>query len=147
MTNFCDQICQICRISGSSPYVTNSNCRSVLVSERFISYRKYILQITQPSQYRCMQLKYIFAVISKAPSRLPNHSIIFLIHNISSYSKFDQRLNYRCFKEDPEWIRNLGNPVVGSRYLWSSCTPHLPWGSPSSGPWTPLTFSSDLQAR
>ena len=34
-------------------------------TERFISYRKYILQITQPSQYRCTQLQ--FAVIFEAP--------------------------------------------------------------------------------
>ena len=37
-------------------------------TERFIHYRKYILQITQPSQYRCTQLQYMFAVISEAPS-------------------------------------------------------------------------------
>ena len=35
-----------------------------------IYYRKYILQITQPSQYRYMQLQYRFAVISEAPSTL-----------------------------------------------------------------------------
>ena len=34
----------------------------------FINYRKYILQITQPSQYRYTQLKYKFSVISEAPS-------------------------------------------------------------------------------
>jgi len=39
--------------------------------ERFISYRKYKLQITQPSQYRCTQLQYRFAVISDAPSICP----------------------------------------------------------------------------
>ena len=33
-----------------------------------IYYRKYILQITQPFQYRYTQLQYRFAVISKAPS-------------------------------------------------------------------------------
>ena len=32
------------------------------------NYREYILQITQPSQYRCTQLQYRFAVISEAPS-------------------------------------------------------------------------------
>ena len=37
-------------------------------TERFISYRKYILQITQPSQ--CTQLQYRYSVISEAPSRL-----------------------------------------------------------------------------
>ena len=37
-------------------------------TERFISYRKYILQITQPSRYRCTQLQYRFAGISEAPS-------------------------------------------------------------------------------
>ena len=39
-----------------------------IVSECFIYYRKSILQITQPSQYRCTQLQYKFAVISEAPS-------------------------------------------------------------------------------
>ena len=44
-------------------------CRYILPpTERFISYRKNILQITQPSLYRCTQLQYIFAVISEAPS-------------------------------------------------------------------------------
>ena len=33
------------------------------------SYRKYIRQITQPSQYRYAQLQYRFAVISGSPSR------------------------------------------------------------------------------
>ena len=41
----------------------------VTSTERFISYRKYILQITQPSQYRCAQLQYRFAVISEALSK------------------------------------------------------------------------------
>ena len=38
-------------------------------TERFIYYRKYILQITQPSQYRCTELHYGFAVISETPSK------------------------------------------------------------------------------
>ena len=38
-------------------------------TDRFTYYRKYILQITQPSQYICTQLQYRFAVISEAPSR------------------------------------------------------------------------------
>ena len=33
------------------------------------SYRKYILQITQPSQYRYAKLQYRFAVISGSPSK------------------------------------------------------------------------------
>ena len=37
-------------------------------TERFIRYRKYIRQIRQPSQYRCTQLQYRFAVIAAAPS-------------------------------------------------------------------------------
>ena len=36
----------------------------------FIYYRKSLLQITQPSQYRCTSIQYIFAVISEAPSTL-----------------------------------------------------------------------------
>jgi len=35
----------------------------------YIQYRNYILQITQPFQYRCTQLQYRFAVISEAPSK------------------------------------------------------------------------------
>ena len=37
-------------------------------TERSIYYRKYILQITQPSLYRYTQLQYRFAVISEASS-------------------------------------------------------------------------------
>ena len=37
-------------------------------TERSIYYRKHILQITQPSEYRYTQLQYRFAVISEAPS-------------------------------------------------------------------------------
>ena len=36
----------------------------------FLSYRKYILQIKQPSQYKYTKLQYSFAVISGAPSIL-----------------------------------------------------------------------------
>ena len=43
---------------------------SILIyTECFIYYRKYVLKITQPSQYRCMQLQYRFAVTSEAPSK------------------------------------------------------------------------------
>ena len=50
-----------------------NRCTSVLdwiynYSERFISYRKYKLHITQASQYICTQLQYRFEVISEAPS-------------------------------------------------------------------------------
>ena len=37
-------------------------------TERTIYYRKYILQITQPSQYRYTELQYRFVVISEALS-------------------------------------------------------------------------------
>ena len=40
---------------------------SGIYKKRSIYYRKYILQITQPSQYRYTQLHYGFAVISEAP--------------------------------------------------------------------------------
>ena len=40
-------------------------------TRRSLYYRKYILQITQPSQYRYTQLQYTFAVISEAPSMHP----------------------------------------------------------------------------
>ena len=39
-----------------------------IYTECFIYCCKCILQITQPSQYRCTQLQYRFAVISAAPS-------------------------------------------------------------------------------
>ena len=42
-------------------------CVGMSYTERIISYRKNILQIAQPSQYRCTQLEYRFAVISDAP--------------------------------------------------------------------------------
>ena len=42
--------------------------RSWQVLPYIIYYRKFILQITQPSQYRCTQLQYRCAVISEAPS-------------------------------------------------------------------------------
>ena len=51
----------------------------------FIYYRKYILQITQPSKYRCTQLQYRFAVISEAPS------IWFFISGIRPDIKVDTR--------------------------------------------------------
>ena len=41
---------------------------ALIVTERFMYYRKYILRNTHPSQYRCTQLQYIFAVISEEPS-------------------------------------------------------------------------------
>ena len=46
------------------------NALNQIITERFIYYRKFILHITQPSQYRCTQLQYSFAVISEAPSIL-----------------------------------------------------------------------------
>ena len=45
----------------------------ILHTRRSIYYRKYILQITQPSQYRYSQSQYRFAVISAAPSIKSNH--------------------------------------------------------------------------
>ena len=44
----------------------------------FIYYSKYILKIMQPSQYRCMQLQYRFAVTSEAPSSMV---IVLHMHN------------------------------------------------------------------
>ena len=44
----------------ASPRTTGTEC--------FIYYRKYMLKITQPSQYRRTQLQYRFAVMSEAPS-------------------------------------------------------------------------------
>ena len=52
--------CQLAYISLSLPFLS--------LTFRFIYYRKSILQLTQPSQYRCTKLQYIFAVISEAPS-------------------------------------------------------------------------------
>ena len=44
-----------------------------------ISYRKYILQITQPSQYRYAKLQYRFAVISGSPSRNHGETILMVL--------------------------------------------------------------------
>ena len=48
-----------------------------------ISDRKYILQITQPSQYKHTKLQYRFAVISDAPSNI-NQVYIFGLERIYS---------------------------------------------------------------
>ena len=42
----------------------------------FISYRKYILHITQPSKNRFSQLQYGFAVISEVPSSTRGQSAV-----------------------------------------------------------------------
>ena len=58
-------------------------------TERFISYRKYILQTTKPSQYRCTQLQYRFAVSSEAPSRY----YLNVKSNLSNYfTTYDQKV-------------------------------------------------------
>ena len=46
----------------------------IINTKCFIYYHNYILQIKQPSHYRCTYLHYIFALIFEAPSRckLPN---------------------------------------------------------------------------
>ena len=49
-----------------------NNLLAWCTTRRSIDYRKYILQITQPSQYRYSQLQYRFAVISEAPGNLAN---------------------------------------------------------------------------
>ena len=54
---------------------------SVRCTECIIYYRKYIPQISQPSQYRCTQLQYTFAVISEAPSiRMIMYMLDYLIN-------------------------------------------------------------------
>ena len=63
------------------------------------SYRKYILQITQPSQYRCAKLQYMFAVNSGSPSRSPtghrkkNHRFQTILGDLKLIAK-----NVSCFK-------------------------------------------------
>ena len=54
----------------------------------FISYRKYILQITQPYQYRCTQLQYRFALISEAPSKLLKS--LFFIERLNDRARAQQ---------------------------------------------------------
>ena len=53
------------------PYIIHNRDYSIFLcyTDGFTYYRKYILQITQPSQYRSTQLQYRFAVISDAPSK------------------------------------------------------------------------------
>ena len=48
----------------------SNNLIGFVHTECFIYYRKYILQITQPSPYRCTQLQCRFAVISEAVTRI-----------------------------------------------------------------------------
>ena len=48
--------------------LVTTSLHTLIHTESFISYRIYILQITQPSQCRCTQLQYRFAVIFEAPS-------------------------------------------------------------------------------
>ena len=50
------------------------------------SYRKYILQISQPSQYRYAKLQYRFAVISGSPSMPVTTYAHSKIHNTLQYS-------------------------------------------------------------
>ena len=59
----------------------------ILYTERSIYYRKYILQITQPSQNRFTLLQYRFAVISEAPSILKHR----LIYNVCCCNPRDFR--------------------------------------------------------
>ena len=54
----------------------------------FISYCKYILQITQPYQYRCTQLQYRFALISEAPSKLLKS--LFFIERLNDRARAQQ---------------------------------------------------------
>ena len=49
-------------------YIMELNIIFTDATEGSISYRKYILQITQPSEYRYAKLQYRFAVISGSPS-------------------------------------------------------------------------------
>ena len=62
--------------------------QEMVLTERFISYRKYTLQISQPSQYRCTQLQYRFAVISEAPSMLYGAKLpyeLFFRHSVTHF--------------------------------------------------------------
>ena len=52
----------------------------MVLTERSMYYRKYMLQITQPSQYRYTQLQYIFAAISEAPSMKGNRFLSKSVH-------------------------------------------------------------------
>ena len=56
----------ICTVCINIYHVCIFRCAGVLCTGCPRSYRKYIQQITQPSQYRCTQLQYRFAVISEA---------------------------------------------------------------------------------
>ena len=54
----------------TSPNVIKIGFRSAeRGTECFIYYRRHILKITQPSQYRCTKLQIRFAVTSEAPSK------------------------------------------------------------------------------
>ena len=68
----------------------------------FIYYRKYILKITQPSQYRCTQLQYRFAVISEAPS------IIDIVYNTLLFSSMLYLTNIIFYDQ---FINKLTQPI------------------------------------
>ena len=57
-------------------------------TERFMSYRKYVLQITQPSQNGCTQLQYRFAVISEAPSNITTMAYVLDYTNIHLHVQY-----------------------------------------------------------
>ena len=84
-------------------------------TRRSIYQRKYILQITQPSQYRYTQLQHRFAVISEAAS-------------IAVHCPLDQQLCRKPTGEPPEiWSRNINNcaqewPRIGTIYLYQGCS-------------------------
>ena len=61
--------------------------KSLNYKECFISYRKYTLQITQPSIYRCTQLQRRLAVISEAPSSWLRHLFRYTtVANLTGFS-------------------------------------------------------------
>ena len=73
-------------------YIQSASKRT---TECFIYYRKYLLQITQPSQPRCTQLQYRFAVISEAPSTFISVIFMFKKFQFTRCKRQHRRKNYR----------------------------------------------------
>jgi len=76
------------------------------VNTCFIYYRKYILQITQPSQYRCTQLQYrFFAVISEAHKEIRRYRISW--HTVYYHLLSKKSIIYFYIEYHENWTRLL----------------------------------------
>ena len=78
---FCPDNCYLAYVRLMSTFrLSNNPKRSIPITGWPRSYRKYLLQITQPSQYRYANLQYRFAVTSGSPSKYRMYHDPFLRH-------------------------------------------------------------------